>query len=197
MTVLVIPDGTTVIDKRFSKTFMTKLIIPGSVYCIDPYAFCACRDLQTVVICHGIKVLQYGMFYHCPSLEEITIPDSVIQISEYVFSGCTSLQTVTIPASVTTFGWGVFNGCPNLHRVWNKSKCEMIEAVLPWGYIQGETPPLKDLEKWTFALHWHWRYPDRITPEQAQRFTTGLYCLSVPTELCQAVFSYIPREWRL
>jgi hypothetical protein len=160
---------------------------------IGHFAFSSCTSIEKLIIPEGVVEIPTGMCYNCTALKIVVIPGSVTTIDNLAFFKCTNLNSVVIPESVTTIGRGMFKGCNGLNRIWNKSKCELTEVVLPWGYIQGETPPLKELERWTFALHWHWKYPDRITPDQIRLFTLGVHCLSLPVELCQVVFTYIPR----
>jgi hypothetical protein len=167
MTVLVIPPGTARMNTVAN--YVTGVLFPSGITAIGAHSLSGCVNLKTLVI-----------------------PDGVTEIGVCAFYMCSGLQTLVIPASVTTIGHYSVSGCIGLERVWDKSKCK-IGYCEPWIYIQGPTPSLKDLETWTFALHWHWRYPDRITSEQTRLFTIGFHCLAVPTELCQAVFSYIPR----
>jgi hypothetical protein len=191
---VILPDSITKIDSDAFKrcTSLKTVIIPDGLTKIEWSVFRECFKLQTVILPNSVTIIEWCAFRWCSSLQNLTIPANLLQIDDYAFGGCSGLQTVTIPASVIKIRHWAFYKCLGLQRIWNKSKCELDDCD-PWVYLRGETPPLKQLEKWTFALHWHWRYPDRITPEQARRFTTGLHCLAVPTELCQTVFSYIPR----
>jgi hypothetical protein len=171
---------------------LQNLVIPDSVTKIEGCAFYKCSGLQTIIISSTVKTIRECTFHKCSSLQTMVIPTSVTKIEHSAFSYCSSLQTLVIPDSVTEIGNFVFSDCSGLQRVWNKSKCD-VNNITPWVHLRGPTPPLKQLRKWTFALHWHWKHPDRITPTQARLFTTGLHCLAMPTELCQTVFSYIPR----
>jgi hypothetical protein len=169
----------------------TLIISPGTI-AINSYEYHQCK-ITSVVIPDSVTKIGICAFSGCSILQSLIVPDNVIEIGPYAFDTCSSLQSLTIPASVTKLGYNLFYGCLGPRRAWNKSKCEMIGYRKQWVYLRGSTPPLKELEKWTFALHWHWKTPDHITPEQVRLFTLGLHCLSVPIELCQAVFSYIPR----
>jgi hypothetical protein len=216
MTVLVIPPGTTIIKNwAYEYGTMTKVIIPDGVKEIDLCAFQGCSSLQILIMPDSVKVIDWNSFRECSALQGLKIPGGVTKIEWNSFRGCSRLQTLEIPATVTEIEGSAFHGClglktlivsesvarinksafdecSGLQRVWNKSKCE-LDNCEPWVHLRGETPLLKDLERWTFALHWHWKHPDRITPEQDRLFTVGLHCLVVPIELCQTVFSYIPR----
>jgi hypothetical protein len=171
---------------------LQRLIISASVTVIEEYTFQGCFKLHSLEIPGSVTTIEWCSFQGCSGLQFLIIPASVTEIGSCAFHMCSSLETLIIPAGVIEIGDCAFYGCSNLQRIWNKSKCE-LDNCKPWVYIRGETPPLKDLERWTVALHWHWRYPDRITPKQARLFTLGFHCLAMPTELCQTVFSYIPR----
>jgi hypothetical protein len=173
------------IDKR-----VTVLIVPGDVRRIGYSALGDCSKLVRVT--HSARLFGDYAFKNCTKLESIYLPPGMRTIGYGAFLNCRSLRSLVIPSNVTFLGARFIDGCTGLDRIWNKSKCKMIEAVLPWCCIQG-VPTTAQLEKWTFALHWHWRYPGRISPNQVRRFTIGIYCLAVPIELCQFVFSYIPR----
>jgi hypothetical protein len=196
--ILGIPPGTVVLKPFHQYIYkISHAVIPDSITVIGRNAFSTCSNLQRLIIPPGVIEIGVCAFDGCSSLQTLVIPDGVTTIGECAFYRCSSLKTMIIPASVTKLGRYSISGCSGLERTWNKSKCDLDDYdpddCYRWVHLRGETPLLKDLEKWTFALHWHWRYPDRITPVQARLFTTGLHCLAVPTELCQTVFSYIPR----
>jgi hypothetical protein len=193
MTVLVIPDGTTEIKEwEYFKSEITEVMIPNSVKTIKQGAFGRCLNIQTVVLPDSVTTVGWCAFQGCSSLKTLILPVGVTTIGQGAFYGCSSLQTATIPVSVVELQYNVFDKCTNLERMWNKTSYNLYDCD-PWVHLRGETPPLKELEKWAFALHWHWKNSGRITPEQARLFTVGLHCLAVPIELCQTVFSYIPR----
>jgi hypothetical protein len=194
MTILVIPSGTTRTDYRqYERHKMTSVVIPGSVVRIGDFSFFGCVNLNALVIPDGVRSIGYNAFDSCIQIKTLKLPDGIKEIGFWSFNECSDIKDLIIPTSLTIIGRWAFLGCSGIQRVWNKSKCG-VNNITPWVHLRGPTPPLKQLEKWTFALHWHWRYPDHITPEQARLFSVGIHCLSVPIELCQLVFSYIPRD---
>jgi hypothetical protein len=161
-----------------------------NVISIGEYSFSGCIHLEVFKMSDRVTFIGCRSFAQCRKLCTITLPDCLSSIGFGAFKNCIGLKELVIPVGVTHIAPTAFLGC-RIDRLWNKSKCEV--SAVSWVHLRGSTPPLKDLEKWTFALHWHWKHPDRITPEQTRLFTVGLHCLSAPTELCQLVFSYIPR----
>ena len=95
---------------------LVSIPIPNSVTSIDDYAFCGCTSLASVTIPNSLTSINYGLFYGCCSLTSVTIPNSVTTIGPDVFirSGLTS---VTIPGSVTRIGLSAFSYCVNLARI--------------------------------------------------------------------------------
>jgi hypothetical protein len=122
----------------------------------------------------------------------LTIPDCARYIKYYQNSE--KIRTLIIPSTVVYIeGWN-FSYLPNLVRIKTGISRRLIGITSNTVIIGPGTPTLKELKNWTFALHWHWKYPDRITPNQTRLFTLGVHCLSLPVELCQVVFTYIPSD---
>jgi hypothetical protein len=161
-----------------------------NVISIGHYSFSGCMNIEEVKMSDRVTFIGSWAFSQCRKLCAIALPGCLSSIGLGAFKNCIGLKELVIPVGVTHIGHTAFSGC-RIDRLWNKSKCEV--SAVSWVHLRGPAPPLKEVEKWTFALHWHWKYPDRITQEQAQLFTVGIHCLAVPTELCQLVFSYIPR----
>ncbi|MBR2024456.1 MAG: leucine-rich repeat domain-containing protein, partial [Clostridia bacterium] len=94
----------------------TKVILPSSLTDFGGYPFQYCLNLKTVEGLENLNVasLPEAMFYHCPSLEEITLPSTLTSVSNKMFgfrSKVNDLTTnfrITIPSSVKTVGEYVF-----------------------------------------------------------------------------------------
>lgn len=86
-----------------------EILLPGSIYTIEPYAFQDCPNLEKVVA--PVNTIQNSAFSNCLSLETVTT--NAYDIGNYAFSGCLNLKTVTAK-NVKTIGDGAFGGCTNL-----------------------------------------------------------------------------------
>ena len=101
------------------------LIISDSVTSIGNYAFKKCSGLKKVEISQSVKVINYGTFSGCTSLESLRLSDELTKIEGYyntnkdnadegAFYNCTSLATVNIPNTVEEIGNFAFYGCSKL-----------------------------------------------------------------------------------
>lgn len=79
--VVEIPDSVKVImPKAFSLSAVQKVVVPGSVVCIESYTFHICPYLKEVILNEGIKSISSWSFWCCDSLHDITIPGSVCNV---------------------------------------------------------------------------------------------------------------------
>lgn len=80
----------------FSKTSLTKIILPKKVSAIGKYAF---------YWCYGLK-------------GEFSIPDGVTSIGKYAFYLCSNITgTLHLPSSLQTIEEGAFFGCSGLDKI--------------------------------------------------------------------------------
>lgn len=73
------------------------------------------RTLEYVVVRGGN--IQYGAFYNCGYISNITIPSDITRIEEGSFYGCSNLADITIPDTVTSIGSNAFYNCTNLANI--------------------------------------------------------------------------------
>lgn len=76
-----LPESLTFIDDySFRQSGLTEITIPGNVSMIPYNAFDCCYNLETVVLCDGVKSIEQHAFSECTSLTKIIIPASVTMI---------------------------------------------------------------------------------------------------------------------
>ena len=114
----VVPDGIMEIARyAFAYTGITEITIPDSVIRIDEYAFCACKQLKSVVLPQNITSIEKSTFWECSSLETVKLPEGLKTIENGAFSGCSNLQAVTIPDAVDSIGNVAFSDCKSLTEI--------------------------------------------------------------------------------
>jgi hypothetical protein len=73
-------------NSAFSRTIILEtIVIPDSVTTIGKFAFWGCRNLTSVTLGAGIKLIGEEAFRFCSSLTTVTIPDSVTEIKRVDF----------------------------------------------------------------------------------------------------------------
>jgi hypothetical protein len=115
----------------------SKLIVPGTVKSVGPYAFenqrniteldlgnvqsinndafSGCTGLTTLVIPNTCAAIEAAAFKDCTELTgTLTIPSGIVAISPFAFSECSGFSYVVIPDTVTSIGQSAFRGCIGL-----------------------------------------------------------------------------------
>ena len=109
------PDNVSLMKKYIDS--LSSITIPAGVTEIPANAFENCKNLKSVKLSNGLKVIGAGAFANCSSLSSITIPAGVTEIRQRAFLNCSSLRSIDIPKSVTLLGHGVFNNCKMLQYI--------------------------------------------------------------------------------
>ncbi len=91
--------------------------IPSGVTKITFSAFENCRDLKSVVIPSGVKIIGERAFAGCVSLGKIAFSDDLTEIGHSAFASCRSLISVIIPNGVKRIRKGTFSWCDSLKSV--------------------------------------------------------------------------------
>ena len=97
-----------------SRSDVTSVVLPSSLYSIDDYSFANCSNLQSIYIPSSVTSIGKYAFSGCSSLVSIILPESVLFIDDYSFEECSSLENIVIPNSVTKIGYKLFEGCDAL-----------------------------------------------------------------------------------
>ena len=61
----------------YKESQITSVLIPGSVKTIGYNAFKACFNLESVIICEGVEVIEAAAFYDCIKLKTIQLPRTI------------------------------------------------------------------------------------------------------------------------
>ena len=100
----------------FSRSPITKVVLPDTITKIDSYAFRYCYNLTSINLNEGLKTINSYAFYYCSSLLKLTIPSSVdLSKNRYWFTGCSRLDTIIFAEGITKTG-SVLNGS-NVRKV--------------------------------------------------------------------------------
>lgn len=99
------------------------LLIPSTINGIpvkgtnNYYACQGCKNLKTLTISEGVKVLAGGAFRNCPQLKTVNLPSTITKIDFEAFSGCTSLENITIPKDTVYVDMSAFDGCSKNFKI--------------------------------------------------------------------------------
>lgn len=89
---LEIPEGTEEIpERRYDRVVhrdadaFTSVYVPGTVRRIGSRAFGNCADLEEVILCEGVEIIENNAFTGCTKLKQISLPGSIKQIDGGAF----------------------------------------------------------------------------------------------------------------
>lgn len=107
---------------------------------IKQYSFYNCRNLKSVKIGKGVKVIGLRSFMDCDSLSIINMNQGLIKIDEDAFQDCEELSSVEIPHSVIEIGEEAFGYCDGLRSLTIGSGVELIgERAFYQAYLRTVT----------------------------------------------------------
>ena len=185
--------GNCIVDLR-TKTLVVgtpTTVIPddGSVKIIGMMAFgWAKRNLTSLVIPEGVKVIEHGAFMACDQLETLILPDSLEFIEMNAFDACTKLKKLEFGTNLKAVDQLLFHGkyVPEIHY---KGTVEQWESVIKTSSanvrnnfevictdgISSLSAGLQGWYNWyqlpEYADVWNQRYPDRIPPDYNTEYT--------------------------
>ena len=93
------------------------VVIPYGIRVIGEGAFKECTNLTDVTLPRGLTTIGNEAFQKCTKLTRINIPDSVTSIGEYAFQECKSLPNIQLPYGIKTIEFFSFKGCTSLTNV--------------------------------------------------------------------------------
>ncbi len=91
-----------------------KIVVPGWITSIAPFAFCGCSRIRSVVLPDSTTEIGEGAFLDCCCLEEIRLPSGLPEIAPLTFSNCESLRQVILPEGILRIGDFAFASCGSL-----------------------------------------------------------------------------------
>ena len=117
------------------------LIIPDGVKSIGEYAFCSCRNIESVTIPDSVTSIGRSAFEDCEWLNSITIGNAVNSIGDAAFYGCNMLSgVIIIPDSVESIGSQAFRGCVNLFGFIGKYASSDLRCLIIDGELVAFAP---------------------------------------------------------
>ena len=124
---VVIPEGIRRISPRaFSSSKLSSVIIPDSVYSVDPYAFADCTGLTSVEFSDGLVNIGDGAFSGCKSLSTVRTPESLAYLGQYAFCGDTALESASLIGSGLTVSDNAFKDCTDLRYALLSNGAEQV-----------------------------------------------------------------------
>lgn len=66
-------------------------------------AFKNCRNLKSIIIPNGVKVIPAHCFAGNSSIEEVTLPPSVVYVSPTAFNNCENLKSIRVCSDALVF----------------------------------------------------------------------------------------------
>lgn len=185
--------GNCIVDLR-TKTLVVgtpTTVIPddGSVKIIGMMAFgWAKRNLTSLVIPEGVKVIEHGAFMACDQLETLILPDSLEFIEMNAFDACTKLKKLEFGTNLKAVNQMIIRG-KTVPEIYYTGTVEQWESVIKTsdGTVIGSFDVIctdgisslsAGLQGWynwimlpEYADVWNQRYPDRIPPDYNTEYT--------------------------
>src|ERR1035437_4599918 len=113
-----------------SKSAVTSVTIPDSVWSIGTNAFSNCTGLTNVALGNNVTNIAAYAFYLCGKLTNVRIPDSVTSIGLLAFGSCAGLTNITIGNSVTNIGSSAFGSRSEEHTSELQSRQYLVCRLL-------------------------------------------------------------------
>ena len=112
-------------------TVLKGIYFPDSVKTIGRECMRESKQLESIRLPRGLKVLEYGVMYQT-AIKSIELPEGLVEIGTHAFGGCYSLCQVNIPSSVTTIKnyafYYTFHNTTTLGTIFIPSSVRTIEA---------------------------------------------------------------------
>lgn len=100
--------GNILVDYKGTMPEDYTLYIPATVKGIAGGVFWNQRNLKSVIISDGVRLMGREIFRGCSALSEIRLPSDLTKIPDETFSGCIGLSQIDLPANVAEIGEEAF-----------------------------------------------------------------------------------------
>lgn len=100
--------------KKSKETTKIKVTVTGDNECVLRDALARKKEITSVVLEEGVKVIDECAFASCINLTEIELPSTLERIYERAFYNCKSLTRIYIPKGVVGIRENAFSGCDSL-----------------------------------------------------------------------------------
>ena len=128
----------------FCNTFITEILLPDGMKCIEYSAFYRCKSLVYANIPGTVNEIGTGVFQQCSILTNVDIEDGVAEIPSGMFNNCINIKSIVIPRSVKVIGGMAFANCSGLKNVYyTGSESEWNSITFGNGQYGGQNEILK------------------------------------------------------
>lgn len=110
-------DGSPVVKITALGKDLVSVELSEGVKIIDEFAFRGCYSLESITLPESVESIGFAAFKNCTSLKSFTMPDSVTEIGTNILSGCTALESVTLSEDLENLSESTFSGCEALKSV--------------------------------------------------------------------------------
>lgn len=117
----------TIEDSAFYETKLKEVYIPDSVTSLGRWAFCSCKELNSVVIGNQLAYIDERAFAYSP-IKDLTIGTNVKTIGKYSFEGNEAIEALIIPNNVTSIEYRAFSGNTNLADISFPDSLERLDG---------------------------------------------------------------------
>ncbi|MBQ9001936.1 MAG: leucine-rich repeat domain-containing protein [Eggerthellaceae bacterium] len=141
----------------------------SSAVTVRPYAFQACKNLESIAMPASMRRIGTFAFYGCNNLSKVKLGQNLEVIEGGAFYDCISLERIAIPASVDSVQGSAFHGCYQLAKV---SCANPAPPTLGPGAFDGASSKLKiSVPKSAYSMYCsQWSsYADKIADPRSKQ----------------------------
>ena len=111
---VVIPGSVRTVSGFYESEFLNSVTFENGIREIGSFAFCKCKNLNSISLPSSVTKISDKAFYECSSLQTVILSNGLKEIGDSAFSYCKKLTSIDIPESTTQIGHLAFSFCDNL-----------------------------------------------------------------------------------